>query len=120
MNTLTPTTVNMDDIRGVTLEERAKLVLLTLGRTDEDIRRAFRKMANQYHPDKSGGDTEKFQLINEAYLLLTKGRIPRRPMLADDDLMVRVIGRQVERLIDRQAEWEAYEKRHRAQFYWDW
>lgn len=120
MNTLTPTAANMDDIRGATLEERAKLVLLTLGRTDEDIRRAFRKLAHQYHPDRAGGDTERFQLINEAYELLTKGTISKRAMLADDELMVRVIGRQVERLIDRQAEWEAYEKRHRAQFYWDW
>jgi hypothetical protein len=120
VKTLTVTSENMDDIRGVTLEERAKLVLLTLGRTDEDIRRAFRKLDHQYHPDRAGGDTERFQLINEAYEFLTKGTIAKRPMLADDDLMVRVIGRRVVRLIDRQAEWEAYEKRHRAQFYWDW
>ncbi len=120
MKTIIRTTELIDDIRGVTLEERAKLVLLTLGRTDKDIRQAFRKLANQYHPDKSGGDTETFQLINEAYLLLTKGSIPRSPMLANDELLVRVIGRKVKRLINRQAKWEEYEKWHRSKFYWDW
>lgn len=32
----------------------------------EDIKRAYRKLANQYHPDK-GGDTNKFQEIQTAY-----------------------------------------------------
>ncbi len=34
--------------------------------SDDDIKRAFRKLAHQYHPDK-GGDQEKFKEINEAY-----------------------------------------------------
>ena len=111
---------SLDDLQGVTLEERAKLVLLTMARTDDDVRRAFIKLAIKYHPDKIGGDTERFQLINEAYEFLTKGSIPRKPMLADDELIVRIIGRKVERLIDRQAEWEEYERWRRAQFYEDW
>jgi hypothetical protein len=111
---------SIDDIHGVTLDERAKLVLLTLGRTEKDIQQAFRKLAARYHPDKAGGDTEKFQLINEAYMLLTRGIISKRPMLADDTLMLRVVGKHMKRLINRQAEWEEYEKWHRAKFYWDW
>lgn len=36
----------------------------------DDIKRAYRKMAHQHHPDK-GGDQEKFKEINEAYQVLS-------------------------------------------------
>lgn len=36
----------------------------------DDIKKAYRKMAGRYHPDK-GGDTVKFQEIQEAYERLT-------------------------------------------------
>ena len=41
--------------------------------TDEDIRRAFRKLAFQYHPDRNADDgaTEKFKELNEAYEVLS-------------------------------------------------
>ncbi len=37
--------------------------------TADEIKRAFRKLASQHHPDK-GGDTKKFQAIQEAYAML--------------------------------------------------
>lgn len=37
---------------------------------EEEIKRAYRKLAHQYHPDKSGGDDKKFKEINEAYQVL--------------------------------------------------
>lgn len=37
--------------------------------TDE-IKRAFRKLSHQHHPDK-GGDSKKFQEINQAYQILS-------------------------------------------------
>jgi molecular chaperone DnaJ len=40
------------------------------GATQEDIKRAYRKLAHQYHPDK-GGDAQKFKEINEAYQVLS-------------------------------------------------
>ena len=36
----------------------------------EEIKRAYRSLAHQYHPDKSGGDDGKFKEINEAYQIL--------------------------------------------------
>ena len=35
--------------------------------SQEDIKKAFRKLAHQYHPDKTTGDEAKFKEINEAY-----------------------------------------------------
>lgn len=36
----------------------------------EDIKRAYRRLASQHHPDK-GGDTNRFQEIEEAYRILS-------------------------------------------------
>lgn len=37
----------------------------------EDIKRAFRKKAHEYHPDKANGDEAKFKEVNEAYQVLS-------------------------------------------------
>lgn len=37
----------------------------------EDIKKAFRKLAHQYHPDKKGGSADKFKEVNEAYGVLS-------------------------------------------------
>jgi molecular chaperone DnaJ len=36
----------------------------------DEIKKAFRRLAVQYHPDKEGGSEEKFNEINEAYEVL--------------------------------------------------
>ncbi len=39
--------------------------------SETDIKQAYRKMAHRYHPDKPGGDTQKFKEVNEAYQVLS-------------------------------------------------
>jgi len=36
----------------------------------EEVKKAFKKLAMQYHPDRPGGDEAKFKEINEAYQVL--------------------------------------------------
>jgi len=38
--------------------------------TLDEIKRAYRQLAHKHHPDKGGGDEEKFKQVNEAYQVL--------------------------------------------------
>ena len=53
----------------------AKDYYQTLGITrtasPDDIKKAYRKMAHQYHPDKQGGNEAKLKEVNEAYQVLS-------------------------------------------------
>ena len=47
---------------------------LKKGASEEEIKKAFRKMAMKYHPDRNPGDKtaeEKFKEVNEAYSILS-------------------------------------------------
>jgi len=39
--------------------------------SEEEIKKAYRRLAHKYHPDKPGGDEKKFKEINEAYQILS-------------------------------------------------
>jgi molecular chaperone DnaJ len=38
---------------------------------EEEIKRAFRKLAQKYHPDKKDGDEKRFKEVSEAYAILS-------------------------------------------------
>ncbi len=37
----------------------------------EEIKKAYRRLAQKHHPDRKGGDTQKFKEVNEAYQTLS-------------------------------------------------
>lgn len=39
--------------------------------SDDEIKKAYRRLAHKYHPDKQGGDSDKFKEVNEAYQVLS-------------------------------------------------
>lgn len=39
--------------------------------SDDEIKKAYRKLAHKYHPDKKDGNEEKFKEVNEAYQTLS-------------------------------------------------
>ncbi len=47
-----------------------KILDVDKGASHADIKKAFRKKAQQYHPDKKGGDEKKFKEVSEAYATL--------------------------------------------------
>ncbi len=47
-----------------------KILGVEKGASQDEIKKAFRKVAHQHHPDKQGGDEIKFKEANEAYQVL--------------------------------------------------
>lgn len=48
-----------------------KILGVEKGASKDEIKKAFRKLAHKYHPDKKTGDETKFKEVNEAYQVLS-------------------------------------------------
>lgn len=53
------------------MKDYYKILGINRGSSKDDIKKAFRKLAHKYHPDKKGGDEVKFKEVNEAYSILS-------------------------------------------------
>lgn len=53
------------------MDDYYKILGITKTATEEDVKKAYRRLAHKYHPDKSGGDEKMFKKINEAYQILS-------------------------------------------------
>src|SRR3989338_11256053 len=47
-----------------------KILGIAKGASEEDVKKAYRKLAHKFHPDK-GGDAGRFKEISEAYQILS-------------------------------------------------
>lgn len=54
-----------------------KVLGLTPGASEDEVKKAYRKLASKHHPDK-GGDTAKFQEIQVAYDAIISGKANQR------------------------------------------
>lgn len=53
------------------MKDYYKILGIEKSASEEEIKKAYRKLAHQYHPDKASGNAEKFKEINEAYQILS-------------------------------------------------
>lgn len=53
------------------MKDYYQILGVTKSASEEDIKRAFRKLAQKYHPDKKSGDEAKFKEASEAYAVLS-------------------------------------------------
>ncbi len=53
------------------MKDYYKILGVNKGASEEEIKKAFRKLAHAYHPDKAGGDEAKFKEASEAYAVLS-------------------------------------------------
>jgi molecular chaperone DnaJ len=53
------------------MKDYYKILEVNRDASEEEIKKAYRRLAHRYHPDKAGGDEKKFKEINEAYQVLS-------------------------------------------------
>lgn len=53
------------------MKDYYKLLGVEKAASQDEIKKAFRKLAQKYHPDKKDGDEAKFKEVNEAYTVLS-------------------------------------------------
>jgi curved DNA-binding protein CbpA len=63
--------MNEEDIREIQDIDLYKILEVDISETNENIKKSYRKLVLQHHPDKNGGDRSYFELITLAYTILS-------------------------------------------------
>ncbi|NCN52518.1 molecular chaperone DnaJ [Candidatus Parcubacteria bacterium] len=53
------------------MKDYYKILEVEKGSSKDEVKKAFRRLAAKYHPDKKGGDEAKFKELSEAYSVLS-------------------------------------------------
>ena len=53
------------------MKDYYKILGINRDASEDEIKKAFRKLAHVHHPDKSGGNEAKFKEASEAYSVLS-------------------------------------------------
>lgn len=53
------------------MKDYYKILEVSRGASEDEVKKAYRKLAHKHHPDKAGGNETKFKEINEAYQVLS-------------------------------------------------
>lgn len=53
------------------MKDYYKILGVDKSASEDEVKKAYRRLAHQYHPDKPGGDESRFKEINEAYQILS-------------------------------------------------
>lgn len=53
------------------MKDYYEILGITKAASEDEIKKAFRSLAHKYHPDKKGGDEQKFKEVSEAYAVLS-------------------------------------------------
>ncbi len=56
------------------MKDYYKILGIEKSASEEEVKKAFRKLAHAYHPDKAGGDEAKFKEASEAYAVLSDAK----------------------------------------------
>ncbi|MBI2623703.1 MAG: J domain-containing protein [Candidatus Liptonbacteria bacterium] len=56
------------------MKDYYKILGIAKGASEDEVKKAYRRLAHQHHPDKAGGNEQKFKEINEAYQVLSDRR----------------------------------------------
>lgn len=64
-------TESRNDKKRIMSKDYYKVLGVEKTATADEIKKAFRKLAHEHHPDKKGGNEAKFKEINEAYQVLS-------------------------------------------------